>query len=126
MVKPYLVKLNFFVCFDQNIISIKCQIKRMAYTVLSSHAYDDVLVTQFFCTTTNFSRSYICTHSDFLNSSLFNATLWGQFWKKRHFSNKIFWEKEMCHCKKIGNVIWRKAFLTGWCATLRFAGYFRF
>ena len=91
MVNPYLVKLTFFVCFDQNIINIKCQTKNMAYTVLESHAYNNVLVIKYFCTTTNFSFTHVRRYSDFSNPGLFNATLRGQLlFKKKHFSNKDF------------------------------------
>ena len=51
----------------------------MTYTVLESHAYDSVLVIKYFCTTTNFSLTYVHTYKDFSNSSLFNATLREQF-----------------------------------------------
>ena len=47
-------------CFDQNIINIKCQIKSMMYTVLKSHAYDNILAIKCFCTSTNFSCTCIC------------------------------------------------------------------
>ena len=39
----------------------------MIYTVLESHAYDNVLVMRYFCTTTNFSHTYVRTYSDLSN-----------------------------------------------------------
>ena len=36
--------------------------KSMTYTVLESHAYDNVLIINYFCTTTNFSRTYVRMH----------------------------------------------------------------
>ena len=33
----------------------------MTYTVLESHAYDNLLVTKYFCTTTNFSLKHVHT-----------------------------------------------------------------
>ena len=111
MVNPYLVKLTFFVCFDQNIINIKCQTKNMAYTVLESHAYNNVLVIKYFCTTTKFSLTHVRRYSNFSNPGLLNATLRGQlFLKKNTFQIRIFEWKKCVTVKKIGNVIWRKLF----------------
>ena len=110
MINPHLEAL-FFACFDENIIIIKCQIKGMTNTILESHAYDNVLVIKYFCTTTIFSRIYVHKYSDFSNPGLFNDSLREQFWKIKHFSNKVFWVKETCYCKKIGDVIWKKASL---------------
>ena len=45
---PLPCKAYFFVCFDQMLISIKCQMKSMTYTVLESYAYDNVLVIKYF------------------------------------------------------------------------------
>ena len=42
----------------------------MTYTVLESHAYDIELVIKYFCTTTNFSCTYVHTYSDFSNPGL--------------------------------------------------------
>ena len=36
--------------------------KNVTSTVLESHAYDNVLVIKYFCTTNNFSRTYVRTH----------------------------------------------------------------
>ena len=42
----------------------------MTYTVLESRAYDNVVVKKYFCTATNFSRSYVCTYCDLSNPGL--------------------------------------------------------
>ena len=78
MINPHLEAL-FFACFDENIIIIKCQIKGMTYTIFESHAYDNVLVIKYFCTTTIFSRIYVHKYSDFSNPGLFNDSLREQF-----------------------------------------------
>ena len=39
----------------------------MTYTTLESHAYDNVIVTNYFRTTTNFSHTYVRTYSDLSN-----------------------------------------------------------
>ena len=54
----------------------------MTYTVSECHAYDNVLVTKYFCTITNFLHAYVRTYSDLSNPYLFNATLRDQFGKK--------------------------------------------
>ena len=41
--------------------------KSMAYIVLQTYAYDNVLVTKYFCMTTNLWCSYICAYSDLSN-----------------------------------------------------------
>ena len=41
--------------------------KNVTSTVLESHAYDNVLVIKYFCTTNNFSRTYVHTYNDLSN-----------------------------------------------------------
>ena len=42
----------------------------MTYTVLESHAYDNVLVIKYFCATTSFSCAYVRTYRDLSNPAL--------------------------------------------------------
>ena len=37
------------------------------YAALESYAYNNILVIKYFCITTNFTRIYVCTHSDLSN-----------------------------------------------------------
>ena len=45
--------------------------KSITCTVLESYVYDNVLVIKYFCTTTNFSYTYVCTNNDLSNPALF-------------------------------------------------------
>ena len=49
--------------------------KSMTYTVLEFHAYDKVKVVRYFCTTTNFSRTYVRMYSNFSNPDCFYCAL---------------------------------------------------
>ena len=42
----------------------------MTYTALESHAYDNVLVIKYFCTTTYFSLTYVRTYSNLSNPAI--------------------------------------------------------
>ena len=66
MVNPYLLKLTFLLVLIKT-INIKCQIKSIMYAALESYAYDNILVIKYFCITMNFTRIYVCTHSDLSN-----------------------------------------------------------
>ena len=43
---------------------MKWQMKIMTYTVLEPYAYDNILVIKYFCTTTNFSCTYVYAYND--------------------------------------------------------------
>ena len=68
--------------------------KSMAYIVLQSYGYNNVLVIKYFCTTTNFCHTYLYKYSDLLNPGLCkllkkNLKNCWNFCKKRFNSKQI-------------------------------------
>ena len=105
MVNPYLVKLAFNLFWSKH-----NKYPVTMYTVLECRAYDNVhniFVRPPIFHVRKYPRTLICW------TLACSMLPWESNFEKKHFSNNAFWVKEICYCKKMGNLIWRKVFLTG-------------
>ena len=74
--KPLPFQAYFFVCFDQNVINIKWYMKSVTFIVLQPRRYENVLFLKYFCTTTNFWRTYVRTRIQcLLNPACINGDM---------------------------------------------------
>ena len=69
--------------------------KSMTYIVLESYAYVNALVTKYLCTTTNFSLTYLRTHSDLLKPGWYLMVITffrnlAKNWRKEFLYNSLF------------------------------------
>ena len=109
-------------CFDPSIINIQLKIKSMSYIALESRAYGNVhnvFVRSPIFDVRKYARTLIC------RTLACSMLPWkSNVEKKNTFQIRSLEWRKCVTVKKIGNVIWKKAFLTGaqHCASLVISG----